>query len=412
MHAFGLLLLVLSVISVAYGLLQRRKAQKIASAAHHKTAELAGNPSLGQNPTQLFSAEGMGQPEQPFVAPCSGKPCAYYEVRVDRVWEKMVKSESGYKTERGKTNVETQRQGTRFLLNDGSGPVVVDAREKVTAPMKESFGQQQNISFGDVMVGQFRTHVARHSGEENVIGIQITESIFAPTGQLFVIGKLANGALTKTDGLLGSVEIHAGTRDAILGKSAKHARVGLLSAASMFVPGLLFTLLFKAAPSAPDHSCQHGISDVTVEACADRIYNDEGKTFSWKVTRPGTFAVDVAPPPGAKIAIDPEVTVKDGAGTVIFSGRPELRHPLAVGTYSINVKDEAKGRAATMSDGFGFTLKITEAAAAPASVAPQPVALGGSGQPAPIAANTKAVEHEHEHAAPKAEAPKPEHKKR
>jgi hypothetical protein len=413
MHGFGLLLVTLSLLSVIYGLLQRRKANKIASAAHHKTGELASNPALGQNPKRLFSAEGSAQPQQPFIAPCSGQPCAYYEVRVDRVWEKMVKSESGYKTERGTTNIETERKGTTFLLNDGSGPVVIDARERVSAPMKESFGQTQNVSSGDVVVGQFRTHVARHHGDETVTGIKVTEQIFAPTGQLFAIGKLADGTLTKTDGLLGGLEILAGTRDAILGKTAKHAKMGLIAAAAMFVPGMLFTLLFHAAPSAPDHSCQaSGITDVTVEACDDRLYNDEGKTYSWKVTKPGTFAVDVTPPVGAKITIDPEVTVKDGAGTVVFSGGKGVKHQLAVGTYTLNVKDENKGRAATMSEGFGFTLKITETAgAAPPAASAPPAAPTPSAAPVPVAANTKPAEHAPDHAASKPAADKPEHKK-
>jgi len=412
MHGFGIVLVVLSVLSVIYGLLQKRKATKIAGAAHHKTGELASNPALGQNPKQLFSAEGTAQPQQPFVAPCSGQPCAYYEVRIDRVWEKMVKSESGYKTERGTTNIETQRRGTTFLLNDGSGPVVIDARESVSAPMKESFGQTQNVSSGDVVVGQFRTNVARHHGDETVTGIKITEQIFAPTGQLFTMGKLAGGTLTKTDGLLGGLEIHAGTRDAILGKSAKHAKIGLIAAAGMFVPGMLFTLLFHAAPSAPDNSCQAGITDVTAQACNDRLYNDDGKTYSWKVTKPGVFSVDVTPPAGAKISIDPAVTVKDGTGAVVFSGGADAKHQLPVGTYSINVKDENKGRAATMSEGFGFSLKISETAAPPAAASASP-ASAASAAPTPsaapsVAANTKPAEHEHAPAKPPA---KPEHKK-
>ena len=412
MHGFGILLVVLSVLSVIYGLMQRRKANKIAGAAHHTTGELASNPAIGGGGKQVVSAEGTAQPQGQFVAPCSGQPCVYYEVRVDRMWEKQVKSESGYKTERGSTNIETQRKGTTFLLNDGSGPLVIDARESVSAPLKESFGQTQHVSFGDVVFGQFRTHVPRHSGDETSTGVKVTEQIFAPTGQLFAMGKLANGTLTKRDGLLGGLEIHAGTRDAILGKSAKHAKVGLIAAAAMFVPGLLFTLLFHAAPSGPDHSCQAGITDVTTEACNDRLNNDEGKTYSWKVTKPGTFAVDVKPPAEAKISLDPEVTVKDATGAVVFAGSSNLHHQLAAGTYSLNVKDENKGRAGTMSEGFGFSLKITESAAAPAASAPPAASAAPSAPPPAVAANTKQAEHAPEHAPEHAKpAAKPEHKK-
>jgi len=409
MHEFGILLVVLSLLTVVYALLQRRKANKIAGAAFHKTQELAQNRAL-EGGKGLMSAEGSAQPQAPFAAPCSGQACVYFEVKVERVWEKLVKSESGYKTERGTSTVETQRHGTTFLLDDGSGPVVIDAREKVSAPMKESFGQTQNISFGDVMVGQFRAHVPRHTGDETVVGVKITERIFAPTGKIFAMGKLSSGALTKTDGLLGGLELHAGGRDEILGKSAKNAKAGFIASGAMFVPGLLATLLFHAAPSAPDHSCQAGITDATTEACADRLYSDDGKSFEWKVTKAGTYAVDVTPPKDAKISLDPEVTVKDAMGAVVFSGSPEIRHALVPGAYTINVHDETKGRAATMSGGFGFTLKVTQTAAAP-TPAPSatPSALPSAAAAAPVAANTRPAETPAPTKAPT--ATKPSHKK-
>jgi hypothetical protein len=71
MHSFGLLLVVVSLLSLLYAFLQKRKATKIAGAAFHPTGELAGKGTL----TGLVSAEGSPRPEAPFVAPCSsGSP--------------------------------------------------------------------------------------------------------------------------------------------------------------------------------------------------------------------------------------------------------------------------------------------------------------------------------------------------
>jgi hypothetical protein len=385
MHGLGILLLVVSVLTVIYALLQRRKANKIAGAAFHPTGQLASNPALGGG-KGLVSAEGMAFPQGAFVAPCSGQPCVYYEVRVQRVWEKTVKKESGYSTERGTTNLHTDRAGTTFLLDDGSGPVTVDAREKVSAKLKKAFDQTQNVVSGDVIFGQYRAHVPHHSGSERVLGIQVVEEIFAPTGKIFAMGKLAGGALTKTDGMLGGLELHPGGRDEILGKSAKHAKVGFIAGAVMFAPGLLSVLLFKAAPPEPDHSCQAGITDTTVEACSDRLYDDDGKAFSWKVTKAGTYAVDVTTPPEAAIALDPEVTVKDATGAVVFSGAPQGGHALVPGSYTINVHDGTKGRAQTMTGGFGFTLKVTQAEGAPPAAAPPADSASAAPATAPVVA--------------------------
>ncbi len=329
-----------------------------------------------------------------------------------------MKSESGYKTEKGTSRVKTDKAGTVFLLDDGSGPVRIDARESVSAPLKEAFGQTQSVSHGDIVLGQYRTHVPPHSGDERVLGIKVTEKIFNPQGKIFAMGRLAGGTLTKTDGLLGGLELHAGGRDEILGKSAKHAKIGFIAGGAMFAPGLLFTLLFHAAPAAPDHSCQAGIANVTVEACTDRLYSDEGKSFDWKVTKPGTFTIDVKPPSDAKISLNPEVTVKDTTGKTVVSGIPELSHPLPAGAYTINVHDMTKGRAATMTGGFGFTLKVTESVAATPPAAAPPAAAQAASSPASATtepqavANVRAAEtHEHTPAAAKASpaAEKPAH---
>jgi hypothetical protein len=389
MHGLGILLLLVSVATVIYALLQRRKANKIAGAAFHKTGQLASNPALGGG-KGLVSAEGTAMPQGPFVAPCSGQPCVYYEVKVQRVWEKTVKKESGYTTERGTTTLHTDRVGTTFLLDDGSGPVTVDAREKVSAKLKKTFDQMQSVTYGDVVVGQYRTSVPYHSGDERVLGIQIVEEIFAPTGKIFAMGKLAGGALTKTDGLLGGLELHTGGRDEILGKSAKNAKVGFIASAVMFAPGLLSVLLFKAPPPEPDHSCQAGITDTTVEVCSDRLYDDDGKSFAWTVTKAGTFAVAATPPPEAAIALDAEITVKDSTGTVVFNGPSEVSHALVPGSYTINVHDETKGRAGTMTGGFGFTLKVTQTAdATPPAAAPPPADSAAAA--APVAINAGAA---------------------
>jgi hypothetical protein len=230
------------------------------------------------------------------------------------------------------------------------------------------------------------------------MGIKVTERVFAPTGQIFAMGKLVGGAIAKTDGLLGGLEIHEGGRDQILGKSAKNAKIGFIAAAAMFVPGIVGALFFSAAPSSASDadSCSAGITDVTAPTCNDRLYTDDGKATPWKVTKAGTYEIKVTPPVGAKISLNPATTVKDQSGAVVFSGEDDVSHSMVPGSYTITVRDQTKGRAATMSSGFGFTVKVTstpDATPPAASAAP-------SATPPAVVANDTHAHAASEHAAP------------
>src|SRR5205823_776492 len=114
----------------------------------------------------------------------------YVEIEVVRMWEKYVQTENGMKTEKGKDTVSTAKQGSQFYLNDGSGPCGADLRESVDVDLQQSFEQVQNVSSGDVIFGQFRTHVPYDGSDKRTVGIRATEKIVAAQGNLFVMGKL------------------------------------------------------------------------------------------------------------------------------------------------------------------------------------------------------------------------------
>src|ERR1019366_4856698 len=50
---------------------------------------------------------------------CSGQTCLYYEVTLDREWERPVLTGSGAKKETGSTRVTPSRRGAIFQLGDG-----------------------------------------------------------------------------------------------------------------------------------------------------------------------------------------------------------------------------------------------------------------------------------------------------
>ena len=94
MQYLGFLLLGLGVIGLVFGVLQQLKKKKILAAPFKKTGEIAANPQAGDAKGNI-STEGTVRVQQPLVAPCSGKPCVYYEIKVERMWEKLQPLDQG-----------------------------------------------------------------------------------------------------------------------------------------------------------------------------------------------------------------------------------------------------------------------------------------------------------------------------
>ncbi|MEO7328660.1 MAG: GIDE domain-containing protein, partial [Minicystis sp.] len=265
MQYLGFFLIVVAIVGIIYGILQQMKAKKILAAPFKKTAEVASNPQAA-DAKGLISCEGAIQTQQPVMAPCSGRPAVYVEIEVVRLWEKYVQTENGMKTEKGKDTVSTAKQGSHFYLNDGSGPCGVDARESVDCDLEQTFEQVQNVSSGDVIFGQFRTHVPYDGSDKRTTGIRATEKIVAAQGNLFVMGKLAAGTVTKTDGLLGKLLASTKGREKLVGSTKRNALIGFIAGGLMFAGGVPLSI-FGDPPV--DH-CAH-LADAAGDVCGGHI---------------------------------------------------------------------------------------------------------------------------------------------
>ena len=159
------------------------------------------------------------------------------------MWEKTVNTENGVKTEKGTSTVSTTEQGSQFYVNDGSGPVGVDAREKVDTDLTKSFEQAQNVSYGDLTFGQYHVHVPYSGGDERTTGIRAIEKILPADGNVFVMGKLAGSVITKQDGMLGKVLISTKGRDKLVGSTKRNAILGFALGGVVAVGGIPIGLM-------------------------------------------------------------------------------------------------------------------------------------------------------------------------
>ncbi len=395
MQYFGFFLVIVAIVAIVVGVMQQMKAKKILAAPFKKTGEVAQNPNSG-DAKGLVSCEGAIQVQQPIYAPCSGKPCVYYEVEVERLWEKTVQTENGLKTEKGKSNVSTNKTGSVFWINDGSGPVGVDAQKDVDVDLEKSFEQTQNVSWGDIVFGNFRVHVPAHHGDQRTTGIKATEKIVNAQGNLFVMGKQAGPTVTATEGMLGKLLMSTKGREKLIGATKRNALIGFIAGGVLFVPGGYFSIFGEP----PVDNCAN-MQDAIANVCTGHITDDAGNDYNWTVTQAGTYTVQVLQP-GVKIPIIPTLTIKDATGKELTGGVPELDKFTAKfepGVYKINVRDSMPGDAAKFQGGFSFSLNITGdpsnapaaagsggAAASSAKAPTAPAKPATPGKPGPAAA--------------------------
>jgi hypothetical protein len=372
MAILGIILIVAALAAVVFGFLQHRAAKKLLAAPFHKTGQVAADPSLA-DAKGLISFEGDVQPLQQLVAPVSGRPCLYFEVEVERLWKKWEVTENGSSERSGKSNVRKDHAGSVFAVNDGSGPMQVDAREGVKVDdkdMVQSFEQTINMSSGNGSVGQYNFHVpASMSSDEHTYGVRVVERVVDAQGHMFVAGKHNGQMVSKADGMMGSLQLSKRGRDALIGGQKKKATIGFVLAGVSGLAGIP-TTVFGDMPSGGSSSSCAAVFEAgqatSAEGCTNKVSTKAGDSYTWNVQSDADYSIEVDAPKGVKFPIAPILTVTDASGQVLTDAHTgSFEGHLAKGTYKVVIQDAdlAEGRAKQFKGGFSYIAKITVATA-------------------------------------------------
>ena len=358
----GFLLLAVAVAAVVVGFLQRGKMKAILSAPFKSTGQaLVSADAKGQ-----VSFQGTVQPSQQLFAPCSGQPCLYYEIEIKQDWEKHVQTEDGSKTQKGTDTAHQEKVGSMFYVNDGSGPVAVNATESVDAKLETSFDEKKSYGWGDISYGNYTKHVNRPSdGDKHAVGTRCIEKILPAQGELFVLGKVEGNAVTKRDGMLGKLMLARDGRDGLLGSTKRNMIIGF-AAAAVLLPAGGAMAIFGDAPKAAADTCVAMENDIE-EPCVGRVH-DEDVSLEWKVTEEADYKFTaIGTGKDESMRLWPAITVTKGDETVCSlddSGPDGVKGAchFEPGSYTISINDTSEGHAAKLSGGAGFELEIDQVA--------------------------------------------------
>lgn len=360
----GVLLLLIGVGALIFGFTQHLKGKRILAAPFKKTGDIARDPT-SSDPKGAISTEGaVVPPATPMLSACSKTPCLYWEVKIERLYEKVETTQDGTKTVKGSDTLQTLKGGALAALDDGTGAIAVDFSKGADFDnMKDGFKKELNgrgwsshIQFGELQydippIG---------SSDGYTIGFKATEKFVPVDGKLFVLGKLEGASIVKPGWR--SMMASSKGRDGLLASTAKKKKFSLIGGgigAVAAIPLMIF------GPKGEDTSCHHELAAVQ-KKCNDNVSSKSGESYAWNISAEGQYDVTVTPPKGKKYPLDAEIIIKNAAGeTLMDQSAPAPGESVTAsamlkpGAYTVIVKDLGGG---TVKGGWDYALETTSQA--------------------------------------------------
>jgi hypothetical protein len=247
MGAIAALIVVIGIVCVIYGFMERAKAQRVTSARLFRTGEVkdqAGGTAV--------SAEGNVVCPQPLIAPFSGVPCLYYSIKATAEW----KAGDTKKTK----ELSSTKMAAQFWLDDGSGPVVIDAREGGTFEPTQKKSETKGaglvggITGKELMFGQF---VVSTGALGLGTSYRVEEEVLPLERRLYVCGAASNGAIGAPSGLRSLLISHK-SREDLLGSAMKTSKLALAGGFSGVLVGTIVGVISRLmAPDATAAADKH-----------------------------------------------------------------------------------------------------------------------------------------------------------
>lgn len=237
MGAFAALLIALGIVAVIYGLIMRSKSGRISKTPLVTTGDAASRGDSVATPKGVLSVQGSVQCPQVLTAPASGTPCLYYQLEVVGTWK------VGDQTKRH--TYVSEKVAAPFMIDDGSGPVPIDASKGGDFDMQKSFNDTKKEGMFDDLksaVGKGAPMMFGGYAFQNPIGSKAnkftcTEKILPVPENLFALGKHAQGVITAPG--FRSLMLSGQTREQLMGSSAKNAKMAFIGGAAAAGVGLV-----------------------------------------------------------------------------------------------------------------------------------------------------------------------------
>jgi hypothetical protein len=193
MLAVGAIVLLVGVLALVGGGLQKLRAGRIAKTPVARTGDILSKGAAVAGEKGAISTEGKVAASQLVTAPVTGTQCLYYETEVVAKWKKGDQTVT--------QRVVHERVAAPFTVDDGSGAVGIDASKGGDFDTKQAFRRTQSRGLMSAITGKPLTFgengfsIPMGMRVNNVIipdsaDFEVTEKVFEVPSHLYVNGKL------------------------------------------------------------------------------------------------------------------------------------------------------------------------------------------------------------------------------
>lgn len=320
----GMLIVALGIIGLIYGVFQKVKAGRVMDAPLAATGDVTRRGREVAGPKGQISAQGNVVCQQPLIAPFSGQPCLYYRIKCTAKWKDG-------ETHKEKILDDT-KMAAQFAIDDGSGPVWIDAREggdfepSQRKSETKGTGLIGGITGTDLTFGSYRVNTPMLDLGTKY---EVEEDIMPVVPRMYACGKIADqGGAIGAPGWR-SLILSAKSRDELLASATKTAKMALIGgAAAMFVgSGMAAVGQFvfhdeepKATASASADPASKASPPASVAATASAAPAESASAGTTKTTGAVTKA-------GAAVKPTTATTAKASATAAASAAKPAASAP-------------------------------------------------------------------------------------
>ena len=260
MVQIALALIAAGIVGLICGIYFKVRAGRVAGAPLVKTGEAAAQGAAAAGPKGAISAEGNVVCQQPLVSPVTGVPCLYYQLKVTASWKDGDTQKSKELTK--------EKRAAQFAIDDGSGPVWVDAREggdfEPTQKKEETQGTSLlgGITGQDLVFGNYRVSTGMLSLGTKY---EVVEEVLPVVPRLYACGKVGQSHAIAAPGWR-SLILSEKSRDELLAGATKGAKMFLGGGGGALAVGTALAVV--ASMMAPPAKAEVPAASVAVATAA------------------------------------------------------------------------------------------------------------------------------------------------
>ncbi|WP_394830024.1 E3 ubiquitin ligase family protein [Pendulispora rubella] len=226
----GAVVLVLGIGAIGIGVYEKMKAARVAGAPFVRTGDAAQRGAQVAGPNGAISVQGNVICQQPLSSPITRTACLYFSVSAEARWKDGDQDRS--------QTLAGIEQSTRFVLDDGSGPVWVDATRGGDFDTTRYSEIKEPGFFGSELVfGDYRLSTSSFPSGAR---FEVKEEVLPLVPQLYACGATAPQSIASPEWR--SLILATKSRDELLGSATQTAKACLVGGIAAVAVGAAVAL--------------------------------------------------------------------------------------------------------------------------------------------------------------------------